>query len=101
MAIMVEPLDDALAATTIRDYACSNCWGHLLRHPVDSGWLVLCHRCGEETRGYVTKSFVELKRAENLGEAGEVNDLLTGLGIIEKPHAGKSEEQLLKELGFL
>lgn len=97
---MSEPLDDTLADKTVRDYVCSRCWGHLLKFPEpERRWIVKCHACGDETPGYVTKSYAEARRTESLSEAQEVNHLLSGLGVIQKPKS-QPTEKTLAELGF-
>ena len=98
---MLELLDDRLAALTVRDYVCSNCWGHLMKWPAeDRMWVVNCHRCGEETKGYVTHYYAEGRRSESIGEERETSEMLQVLGIIPEDHEGKSVQELLAELGF-
>ena len=98
---MIELLDDRLAELTVRDYVCSNCWGHLLKWPEDDRmWLVLCHRCCEETKGYVTLYFAEGRRSESIGEERETSEMLQDLGIISRVIGGKTVQELLAELGF-
>ena len=98
---MLELLDDRLAELTVRDYVCSNCWGHLQKWPDDDRmWLVLCHRCHEETKGYVTRYFAESRRSESVREKSEARILLLALGLIADDLSGKTEEELLAELGF-
>ena len=98
---MLELLGFHLKELTIRDYVCSNCWGDLLDYPMDNRmWMVICHSCREDTRGYVTRYFAESRRSESVGEKMETRILLQGLGIIPNEHAGKSAAELLQELGF-
>lgn len=98
---MMELLDDRWKELTLRDYVCSNCWGHLLAYPMDGQmWLVICHRCGDETKGYVTKYFAEGRRSESHGEQFEARQMLQEMGILQREHAGKSEDELIKEMGF-
>lgn len=97
----MELLNDRWKEITINDYVCSNCWGHLLAYPMeDRMWLVICHRCGDETKGYVTRYYAEGRRSESHGEFVDVRVLLQGMGMIPNEHEGKSEEELLEELGF-
>ena len=98
---MLELLDDRMAELTIRDYVCSNCWGHLQKWPEeDRMWLVICHRCGEETKGYVTRYYAEGRRSESFAEKCETRLLLESMGIIHNELSGMTEEELLAELGF-
>ncbi len=98
---MMELLNDHWKEITLRDYVCSNCWGHLLAYPMEGRmWLVVCHRCGDETKGYVTKDFAEGRRAESHGERFEAKEMLQGMGIIQDERSGKSEDELIKELGY-
>jgi hypothetical protein len=79
---MLDPLNDALAAITIRDYACSNCWSHLIKIPAPNRlWYVKCPTCGDDTRGYVRKEFVARRRSESIGEKMEVKHLLRTLKL--------------------
>jgi hypothetical protein len=98
---MLEPLDDRMKELTIRDYVCSNCWGDLIPQFADNRlWLVVCNSCREETKGYVTRYYAENRRSESHGEHSETRLLLQSMGIIPNEHSGKSEEELLRELGF-
>ena len=99
---MIDPMDDILAAVTVRDYVCSNCWGHLQKWAQKGSrlWVVLCVKCMDQTKGFVTRYYAEARRSESIGEKMEARDLLQAMGILEPEHSGKSNEQLLKELGF-
>ena len=90
----------ALSETTVRDYVCSVCWGHLIRRRYDLEYdLVECGVYGNLHAGYVTKHWVERQRQADQDNASEAKDMLRTIGIIHNEHAGKSEEQLLEELG--
>ena len=100
---MTTPLDDFWASLTIRDYVCSNCWGHLDKMPApeERAWFVYCPNCGiENTTGYVTKYFAERRRADSAGDLADTRHMLQKIGVIKNPHAGKTVKQLLEELGF-
>jgi len=98
---MPELLDDTLAEITIRDYVCSNCWGHLLMfQSIEGQWRVECHRCRENTRGYVTKYYAQKRLGDSLGELIDIRPMLQDLGIVQNPHKDKTVEELLTELGF-
>jgi len=95
----MKPLTPQLARRTVARYVCSACWGHLIEYPQDrESSLVLCHKCDNETPGYVTKYYAERRRSDSIGEKMDVNYNLRS--IIPGEHAGKSEEQLTSELGF-
>lgn len=99
--LLMEPLNDVLAEVTVRDYVCSNCWGSLVKFPIQGtrSWLVLCRKCQEETKGYVTRWFAENRRQESLADLPDVKRMLQEAGIIESPPR-KSEKKILNELGF-
>jgi len=98
---MTEPLDDVWAALTIRDYVCSNCWGHLEKYPTDGRmWLVKCPRCEEQTKGYVTKYYAEQQRGNSQADLSDAKGMLKQLGIIPDPMAGKTAKDILSDLGF-
>ncbi len=97
---MMEALNAELARKTIKNYACSNCWGDLELAPdlrENGMYFVVCQKCKEETKGYVTKYFVRTRRAASEFEARDVKKLLQK---INAPTARKTDSQLMKELGF-
>lgn len=100
----MEPLNEALARKTVKRYACSICWGELELRPaihLDNGWyFVVCKKCQDETRGYVTQFFVNRRRGESEFEKVNVTHLMQKLGLIENPLKGKNQKELIKELGF-
>lgn len=90
------------AVMTVKRYVCSMCWGELETVPDPSdvtAHFVLCKRCKEETRGYITKYFADHRRSESIGEERDVIRLLQTVGIFQKPPR-RSVEQNLKDLGF-
>ena len=99
---MPETMDDRLAALTVRDYVCSNCWGHLLKFPTPDGmWRVECARCEGDTRGYVTKFYASKRLAESRADKLDVRENLRGLGILPPtPAEIETPEEMLKSLGF-
>ena len=99
----MEPLTEELARKTVKLYVCSACWGDLetRRDPLDDElFYVTCVKCQIETKGYVTKYFVERRRNDNEFEKMDAESLLRRMGIIENPLAGKTEKDLLHELGY-
>lgn len=71
-----------------RDYVCAVCWGTLITQRADIKerlFKVVCPNCGED-KGFVTRTYVERRRAENGMEAVEAkHNLGKALGIKEKP----------------
>ena len=99
----MEPLTEALARKTVKLYVCSACWGELekRRDPLEPElFYVTCIQCQIETKGYVTKYFVERRRNDNEFEKMDATNLLRRMGIIENPLAGKTEKDLLQDIGF-
>ena len=96
---ILDPLDDQLADTTVRDYVCSNCWGHLLKYPRPGHtWLVKCHRCGNLTKGYVTKAYAGRRKSESVGDLMDVKINLESVLPGIKPR--KSPDETMKDLGY-
>lgn len=94
-------VDIVLSETTVRDYVCSVCWGHLIRRRYDlTSDIVECGVYGPLHSGYVTKFWVERQRQADQNNSAEAKDMLRTIGIIRNEHEGKSEKQLLDELGF-
>ena len=93
-------MDNAAAQKIVRDYVCSKCWGHLIARIENGEYVIECATDGQEHSGFVTKYYVERRRAESLGEYIEANDLLNKIGVTKSPHAGKTSKQLLDELGY-
>ena len=100
IVIHLEAMDDRLAALTIRDYCCSNCWGQLNKFPVKGtqSWLVKCINCGDATVGYHSKWFAEHEQSKSLGDKMDVTSMLTKIGIIQRQRQGV--EKILSDLGF-
>ena len=96
----MELFDELMAYKTVKRYSCSNCWGELEMLLEGDKYRVLCKSCGAETKGYVTQYFVTRRRAESEFECVNATHMLRKAGVLENPHAGKSTEQLLRELGF-
>lgn len=98
----MESFDLVFATMTVNKYVCATCWGDLetVRDPRDvTKHFVLCRKCKEETRGYVTKYFANRRRSESEGEKIEATKLLRSIGVLPKPEK-KSIEELKNSLGF-
>ena len=85
-------------ALVVRErYVCAGCWGQLNVYFGHSGPArVTCDYCGDG-RGFVTKRFTDRRRQESRGEAIEVRELLTRIGVM--PHVVRTAEELLAEIG--
>jgi DNA-directed RNA polymerase subunit RPC12/RpoP len=87
----------------VRDYVCAHCWGMLTaEHAEDrANWIIKCVRCGDGV-GFVSKYYIDKRKQTDRAEFQEVNNLLKSLNIIEDTSKfdGKSNEQILEELGF-
>jgi hypothetical protein len=98
----MEALNEELATKTVKRYVCSICWGELeIRTAIENGWyFVVCKKCQDETRGYVTQYFVSRRRGESEFELLDAKRLLRKLKIIPDDRPPRSREQSLRELGF-
>lgn len=98
---MSQIMDQVIALVTVKNYKCAGCWGHLTTFhiPGSQDVEVRCLKCGPG-RGFVTRWWVSRQRALDVGNAMDVRPMLISAGVIDNPHAGKSADQLIKELGF-
>jgi hypothetical protein len=97
----MEPMTFELARKTVKWKLCSACWGALDYAPAENGgYVVTCAKCGDETRGYVSMKTVERRRAAGYGEKREVERMLVENGYMPDPLAGKTKDDLLKDLGY-
>lgn len=100
----MEALNKSLGILTVKRYACSICWGELetVSDPRDYAMcFVLCRKCQDETRGYVSKFFVNRRRGESEFEKLDVTKLLYQTGILKRePREHKTQQQRITELGF-
>jgi DNA-directed RNA polymerase subunit RPC12/RpoP len=96
-----EPMSNADAQRTMQRYCCSGCWSHLNTYNrPGKGLYVLCPDCGDKTPGYVSKSWVERRKAESHAEAYEAKRNLRDALPFLNETAKKSAEELLAEIGF-
>ena len=93
-------MDRQQAQITVKRYCCSNCWGPLTVYAQEVQDLVrvLCFQCGEETKGYVTQYYATQRRLESAAAKATASIVLRN--VIPSPASGKTQEQLLQELGF-
>lgn len=90
---------DTEAQITVRDMLCSICWKHLtIHHAPDRMNLVLCCHCGKLTKGYVSKAWVEHRRAESLSELLEVERFYPELA--GKKKSSQTADDINHDLGF-
>ncbi len=98
----MESFDSVLAHKTVKRYVCSNCWGELEIVPdmtKQERYFVICKKCQDDTKGYVTKYYANRRRNESAFEERDVTRLLQKTGILPKPNYG-SIPQMLNDLGF-
>ena len=98
----MEALDADLARKTVKNYACSNCWGDLEITPdmrENGMYFVVCQKCQDETKGYVTKYFVAKQRTASEFEKRDAVRMLQDIGVLP-PREKKPAGAMLKELGF-
>jgi type IV secretory pathway VirB4 component len=99
----MEALTSEIARKTVKNYCCSNCWGDLeittdMRE--NDMYFVICQKCQDETKGYVTKYFANQRRNQSEFEKRDVTRLLQKLEIIPNPRKGMTREDMIKELGY-
>lgn len=81
------------------DYVCGRCWQHLNSQYLGNNQsFVYCSN--EDCNGdyFHSKKGVERARQEDILNAAEARYNLRD--VLPNPHKGKSEDELLKELGF-
>lgn len=92
----IDPVD---AEKLVRDCVCSDCWGDLITSydRVERSSSVSCSTAGCPNHGVVSKRFVEKREQKSAGELLEAKTALTMAGVLR---SGKSEKQLLADLGY-
>lgn len=98
----MQALNFQMARKTVKFYCCSNCWGELEMKPEPTGkpdmHIVTCRNCKDDTKGYVTKHFVDRRRQESEFEKRDVTRTLKSIGVIKKED--RTAAQILQEMGF-
>ena len=95
----LEPMSDELANKTVSNYVCSNCWGDLVKyHAPNRMSRVKCVNCGDDTPGFVTRWYAEKRRSESMADKLDIQINLRD--IFPSEYAGKSPDELVKELGY-
>lgn len=62
-----------------RLHVCSACWGLLIKvRPVltERKWVMQCESCGEQTRGYVTRRYAQMRAEASRAELAEAKHAL-------------------------
>jgi hypothetical protein len=94
-------MDPDQATQTVAQCVCSGCYDQLIQrydwHTRTSEVTCVTENC--DTPGFVSRSWVEQQKANNLAEAHEARQVLQNAAPWMKPEK-KSTDQLLKELGF-
>jgi hypothetical protein len=98
MAVFI--MSEGMAIRAVDKYVCSNCWGILYRipHRPSGHWQVQCGSCQEQTRGFVSKYWVEKRRQDDHFAKIDVTRMLVDIGVMEG--SSKTEDQIMTELGF-
>ena len=79
---------------TLKTCVCAQCWGKLSSRLINRDNLNLyCAKCGDG-HGFVTLAYAQRRQAESGSELVDVKHNLNLLGTT------KTEEELIKELGF-
>lgn len=90
---LLEPLnfDDAAIDAFVRDHACALCLGHLLKRPAKGRrWLAYCPHCGP---------ILKHNHVRKADAAQHINGCRVALRELTPP-SGKSETELLHDLGY-
>jgi len=83
----------------IQRRVCARCYEDLIRRPVEDGFLVYCPHCNDAWgSSTISRRSAEIKGQQALAENYEVRDNLRD--VIPNPLSGKSQTDLLKDLGF-
>lgn len=105
---LVKIMNGVAAIVTQAHMYCSNCWQNkFYTEPAydcqtkEIGVRVLCETCREETVGYVSKVYIDIKRtADHFNYEDIVRVLSPILGLAGPAPRRKDEEKILSELGF-
>lgn len=85
---------------TRRHYVCARCWGRIDLCHENGLDVLMCMNPDCNGSGFVSKLYTEKEKNANQFDAMDVKATLRQIGIIDNPNAGKSEDQLLRELGY-
>jgi DNA-directed RNA polymerase subunit RPC12/RpoP len=87
-----------LALHTAKRYVCARCWHDLIvTHHDGQDWIECSNASRCDGQGYVTRRYAE-KRLEQGYE--ELIDARYNVGQIINPQPKRSEEEIMKDLGF-
>lgn len=93
----MEPMTNAQAQVTVRDFVCSSCYGPLrMAFAPDGLYIVECVQCLGDTPGFVSKHHAERRKSESFFERVEAEQNLAEV-FGRKPIPIKD---ILKELGY-
>lgn len=93
----------AEAYRTQQSYVCAGCYHTVVATETDrerGTWTATCATTDCSTPGYVTRSWLKREQEKNAAQAIEARDVLRQAVPWMNPHKGKTDDQLLKELGF-
>ena len=89
-------------------HKCRSCWGILQKTMFQSKdgikyYRAVCEHCGEKTKGYISRRYILKRIQENIYESIEarrsLKDAIPWIKI-KFPVFAKTQEQIIKDLGF-
>ena len=90
---------DAEIGRVLKHRVCSRCYGDLMKKPAENCmWTVECPDCKQAWGGTTVSRFTVEKR-EQQALADMLDVRVTLADLFPSPHAGKNQEQLMRELG--
>ena len=106
--IYIEPMTYIMAEETVAKMLCSTCYHHLINWGQVDGYaagmaLVLCSQCGESTRGFVSRYWVEQKLQNDAFAYRDMKEAYPDLvpeDEKENEDEGLSAEEIAETLGF-
>ena len=102
MADNLETFTDPFKADEFaQKHVCSACWGVLIKVrpvPAERRWVMQCESCGEQTRGYVTRRYAQLRAEASRAELAEAKHALRD--AIPWLKSTKSAAEIFAELGI-
>lgn len=98
---MAQLMSDGLSYDTQRNMVCAHCWGPVLATPYQHGSKrVACGNPDCSGQGFVSKAYVDQQEQNDYHNYYAVRDVLQSSGVIVNPMKGKTEADILAELGF-
>jgi len=82
-----------------QSHVCATCWRPLVNRPDGEGWICQCTECKEETRGYVTRKYVDKRIEQSVAFARAARVALAPY-VPFLQQEKRTEAQNISELGF-